>query len=146
MRHLASAASVAICCAAGPAAGQDEQVAILKKVSGTLTVVRNGENVSATKGMPLRKSDKLVSDAGASGGIVFADGTMFTIGPSSAIEIRNYVFEPRNSRYAFSMYLAKGTAIYSSGKIGRLAPQSVEVNTPRATVGVRGTRFIVKAD
>ena len=146
MRHFPVAALIAICCAAGPAAGQDEQVAILKKVSGTVTVVRNGGNLSATKGMALLKSDKLVSDAGASGGIVFVDGTMFTVGPSSVIEIRNYMFEPRESRYAFSVYLARGTAIYSSGKIGRLAPQSVEVNTPRATVGVRGTLFIVTAD
>ena len=146
MRHFPSAALIAICCAAGPAVGQDDQVAILKTLSGTVTVVRNGGNLSATKGMALLKSDKLISDAGASGGIVFADGTMFTAGPSSVIEIRNYVFEPRESRYAFSVYLARGTAIYSSGKIGRLAPQSVEVNTPRATVGVRGTRFIVTAD
>ena len=53
---------------------------------------------------------------------------------------------PKNSRYEFSLYMARGTAIYSSGKIGKLSPESVKVNTPTATVGVRGTRFIINAD
>lgn len=145
MKLFAGTAIVAICCVAGPAAGQGDEVAVLTKVSGTLTVVRNGVSVRAAKGTTLLKSDKLVSAPGASGGIVFRDGTTFTVGASSEVEIRNYVFEPKDSRYAFSVYLARGEAIYSSGKIGKLSPQSVEVNTPRATVGVRGTRFIVTA-
>lgn len=146
MRLLASASLIALFCLAGPAAAQDEHVAIFKNISGTIKVVRNGDDIGAASGMTVLKSDKVVSEAGASGGIVFKDGTLLTLGPSTEVEIRNYVFEPKESQYAFSLYLAKGTAIYSSGKIGKLSPESVSVNTPKATVGVRGTRFIVKAE
>jgi hypothetical protein len=131
---------------AGPAMGSDEHVAIFKSVSGPVKVVRLDADLSAVTGMGLLKSDKVVSGAGASSGIVFKDGTLLTVGSSSEVVIRDYVFEPRDSKYAFSLYLAKGTAIYSSGKIGKLSPDSVSVDTPKATIGVRGTRFIVKAE
>ena len=73
-------------------------------------------------------------------------GTRLTLGPGSELLVRDYVFEPRQARYAFSVHLAKGQAIYSSGKIGKLAPGSVKVSSPMATVGVRGTTFIIQAE
>lgn len=130
----------------GIAGAQDAHVAIFKNISGSLKVIRNDSPIDATVGMPLFKSDRVVSTAGATGGIAFKDGTSITIGPSSEISIRDFAFEPAESKYAFSMYLAKGTAIYSSGKIGKVSPESVHVETPNAVVGVRGTRFIVSAD
>ena len=137
---------VGACMLAGSAFGQNNHVAIFKNVAGTVKVVRHDANLTAVSGMELLKSDKVVSGPGASSGIVFKDGTSLTVGASSEVVIRDYVFEPRESKYAFSVYLAKGSAIYSSGKIGKLSPDSVSVDTPKATIGVRGTRFIVEAE
>jgi len=130
----------------GSALAQADHIAIFKNVSGPMKVVRTDANLDAVNGMELRTSDKVVAGEGASGGIVFKDGTLLTVGASTEISIRDYAFEPRDSKYAFSVYLAKGTAIYSSGKIGKLSPDSVHVDTPKASVGVRGTRFIVTAE
>lgn len=146
MRLSICAWLVAMCCLANPAFGEDNHVAIFKNISGDMKILRDGASLDAASGMPLFTSDKVISGAQASAGIVFKDGTLLTLGPSTEIQIRDYVFEPKNSKYEFSLYLAKGTAIYSSGKIGKLSPESVKVNTPSATVGVRGTRFIVKAE
>jgi hypothetical protein len=131
---------------AGAVLAQDESVAILKNVSGTVKVVRGETTIEGSHGMGLMKADRIVSEAAASGGIVFKDGTLLTVGPSTEIAIRDYIFEPKESKFAFSVYMTKGTAIYSSGKIGKLAPESVKLDTPRATVGVRGTRFIVAVE
>ena len=146
MKRTASACLIALYCLANPAFGEDNHVGIFKNVSGGMKVVRAGAAFDAAPGMPLFMSDKVVSDPGASAGLVFKDGTLVTVGPSTEIQIRDYAFEPKNSRYEFSLYMARGTAIYSSGKIGKLSPESVKVNTPTATVGVRGTRFIINAD
>ena len=124
----------------------DDHVAIFKNVTGPIKVLRQDGPVDATPGAPLFVSDKVVSGVGGSAGIVFKDGTLLTVGASSEVHLRDYVFEPKEARFDFSVYLAKGTAIYSSGKIGKLAPESVKVDTPTATVGVRGTRFIVTAE
>ena len=61
------------------------------------------------------------------------------------VDVRDYVFQPKAGKYAFSLYMSKGSAIYESGKIGKLAPEAVKVETPKATVGVRGTRFLIEA-
>ena len=124
----------------------DDHVALFKNVSGPVKVVRGTATLDATSGMTLFTADRVVSGNGASGGITFRDGTLLTIGASSQLEIRDYAFETKDSKYAFDVYLAKGSAIYSSGRIGKLSPESVRVDTPSATVGVRGTRFIVTAD
>ena len=146
MKRILAVATIASLLATGAARADDDHVALIKNVSGKTRVVRNDGFVDATSGMTLFASDRIVSGADGSTGIVFKDGTLLTVGPSTEVQLRDYAFEPKNAKYAFSMYLAKGTAIYSSGKIGKLAPDSVRVDTPTATVGVRGTRFIITAE
>ena len=136
---------VALGAAASPAFAADEHVGLFKNVVGQVHVLRGDASLPAVPGMQLFIADRLTSEAGASAGITFKDGTLLTLGAASDIKVRDYVFEPKQAKYAFSVYLAKGSAIYSSGKIGKLSPESVKVDTPTATVGVRGTRFIVEA-
>lgn len=146
MRNLICLTFVAIFCFSGIAIAQDEHVAFFKSVSGNVKITRDKSDISPVPGSQLVRSDVIVTGSHSSGGIVFKDGTLLTVGPSAEIEISRYVFQPEEAKYDFSLYLKKGTAIYSSGKLGKLAPESVSLNTPRATVGVRGTRFIIKAD
>lgn len=128
-----------------PASANDGHVALLKGVSGDISVSRQGVNLDADSGMKLFVADRVVSGTGASAGIVFKDGTVLTVGPSADVQVREFAFEPKRDKYEFFVYLARGAAVYSSGMIGRLAPEAVKVATPIATIGVRGTRFIVDA-
>ncbi len=125
---------------------QEADVAMIKNVSGNVVINRGEETIAATPGMHLQVTDTLVSGAESSSGIVFTDGTLLSMGPSSEILVENYVFEPDAEQYDFSLYLKKGRAVYSSGKIGKLAPDKIEIKTPRTTLGVRGTKFIVDVD
>ncbi|WP_439517648.1 FecR family protein [Hydrogenophaga sp.] len=131
--------------AVGHARANDAPVATLKSVSGDISVARKDALVDAGSGTQLFVSDRIVSGTNSSAGIVFKDGTVMTVGPSADIQVRDYTFEPKREKYDFFVYLAKGAAIYSSGMIGKLSPEAVKVATPIATIGVRGTRFIVDA-
>lgn len=135
----------AILCIATPAMSAGPAIGIFKNVDGAVDLLRDGETLNAKAGTKVQITDRLQSGPGASAGIVFNDGTLLTLGPSTQLQMRDYAFEPKASKYAFSAYLARGSAIYSSGTIGKLAPQSVQVSTPQATVGVRGTRFLIEA-
>ena len=128
------------------ARAQDIHVALVRNVSGDVKIICAQSDIVATVGTQLLRSDVVVSGPKSSSGIVFRDGTLLTVGASTELEISRYVFQPAEAKYDFSVYLRKGEAIYSSGKIGKLSPESVSVNTPKSTVGVRGTRFIVKVD
>lgn len=144
-RKTLAALAALLMLAGGPAVANEAHVALFKNVTGEVTVQRPAGNLAATPGMTLQVADRLVSGPGASAGIMFKDGTAVTLGPASELELRDYAFEPKDERYDFDVYLARGKAVYTSGKIGKLSPESVKVGTPTATVGVRGTRFIVEA-
>lgn len=124
----------------------EDHAALVKSVSGVVNVTRQQTSFEATGGTTLQVSDRIVTAPGASAAIVFRDGTLLTLGSGADILVRDYVFVPKDDKFAFSVYLSKGSAIYESGKIGKLSPQSVKVETPKATVGVRGTRFLIEVN
>lgn len=139
-------AAVGVLVFAGAAHANGESVATFKNVSGDIGIARNGATLNAVSGSTLFVSDRIVSGTGSSAGIVFKDGTQLTLGPSTDIQVRDYAFEPKQAKFEFFVYLARGAAVYSSGMIAKLSPESVKVATPTATIGVRGTRFIIEAD
>ena len=124
----------------------DNHVAIIKNISGSVKVIRNKSELVPMVGDHLMKMDVVISGPESSAGIVFSDGTRLAVGSSAEIEISRYLFEPEKANYDFSLYLKKGEVVYSSGKISKLAPDAITLNTPRTSVGVRGTRFIIKTD
>lgn len=120
-----------------------QHVGRLKTVSGDVQIQRGHSFVESQGGVQLMNADLLITGNNGYAGILFTDGTAVTLGPDTRFHIKKYAFEPDVEIYDFSMYLKKGSAIYSSGKIGKLSPASVNLSTPRATVGVRGTRFLI---
>jgi hypothetical protein len=145
-RYLCLLALVGFAGLAMPALAGDDHAALVKSVHGDVQVTRQHDTFKAIGGSELRVSDRVVTAPGASAAIVFRDGTLLTLGSGADILVRDYVFEPKVGKFAFTLYLARGSAIYESGKIGKLSPQSVKVETPKATVGVRGTRFLIEAN
>ena len=117
----------------------------LRKVTGSGTIVRDGRQIIAKDGIRVKAGDKLITGANGSMGVIFTDNTRVSLGPGSEINIDNYVFQPDNGSFSFLAELIQGTAAYISGTIGRLSPKSVKFKTPTAVVGIRGTRFVVKA-
>ena len=125
---------------------QDGKVAFFKKVSGDVSIKRGETIVAAADGDLILKSDVLITKANSSAGIIFTDGTTIAIDQNTECNIRDYIFDPEANSYAFDLYLKKGKAIYNSGRIGKLAPDKISLETPNAIVGTRGTHFIVQVD
>lgn len=146
IRLFALAAAGWLLCVSLPLSAAETHVALVKSVNGRVSIVQGEAARVATGGSQLRVSDRLVTEPGAAAAVVFKDGTMLTLGGGADVQVRDFVFEPKQGKYAFSLYMNQGSAIYESGKIGKLAPEAVKVETPKATVGIRGTRFLVEAD
>nr|MBF0222413.1 FecR domain-containing protein [Desulfobulbaceae bacterium] len=135
-----------LCLATAAQSETNTHVANIKNLTGSVSIVRDTVRLAAELGQQLFSADTIISSADSSAGILFTDGTSVSIGPASEVNITNYLFQPNNNEYDFSLYMNRGSALYSNGKLGKLSPESVKIHTPRATVGVRGTRFIVKVD
>jgi hypothetical protein len=123
----------------------EASIALLKRVSGKVELLRGGQVVTPVAGEPLQRADVLRTGPKSSAGISFVDGTTLAVDADSTVELRRYTFQPERGQYDFDLYLQRGAAIYSSGKLGKLAPEAVQVRTPSALIGVRGTRFHVSA-
>ncbi|WDP92067.1 MAG: FecR domain-containing protein [Desulfobacter sp.] len=138
---------IALCliltCSPLPAA---ETAGLLKTASGDVRIQRGEDMISAQKGSDLMARDTVITGQKSYAGVIFNDGTLFTMGPNTRFTLKQYRFEPKHQAYDFSMYLEQGSGLYQSGKIGKLAPEAVSLSTPKATVGIRGTRFIIKID
>lgn len=121
-----------------------DTVGSIKKLSGDAAVLRGTETIKPAAGMRLNEGDIVRTGENSSVGIIFKDSTLFSVGQKSEVVITKYLFEPKDDQYAFSLNMKKGTAVYESGRMGKLSPESVKIHTPKATIGVRGTKFMVE--
>jgi hypothetical protein len=77
-------------------------------------------------------------------GIVLTDDTTISLGPNSELAIKEYAFDPKEGKFALLARMAKGTFVYLSGVIAKLAPNSVHLEIPDATIAVRGTKLLIE--
>jgi hypothetical protein len=128
-------------------AGTDK-IGGLRKVSGNAFVQRAEatQSIKAVEGLPIYQNDTISTAENASLGIVFKDSTRISIGPDSKLVVSKYIFNPSQKKFSMLTKMMKGTASYVSGKLSQLSPGSVTVETPDATIGSRGTSFLVKVE
>ena len=80
-------------------------------------------------------------------GITFQDNTQVQVNENSRLVIDDFVYDPKSSKSGkLAVNVAAGTVRYASGQIAKNSPQNVAVNTPTATIGVRGTDFTATVD
>jgi hypothetical protein len=121
-------------------------VATVQKVSGMATVVRQGQTVSAKIGLEIYQNDTLRTGPDGSLGVVFRDDTLLSMGPESVLVIDEFVFAPKQGKFSIVIRMLKGTAAYLSGLISKLDPESAHFKTPTASIGIRGTKFVVRVE
>jgi hypothetical protein len=145
MRTLrTSVALVALLAAAPPAVAQDRPAGRVKVASGEAFIVRGGELVAAKVGQPILASDNLKTGASGALGVTLADNTRVSLGPSSEVRLERFIYEPGAGRMGLVLKFVRGVAAYVSGRIAKLAPDSIRLETPAAIVGVRGTTLTVR--
>ena len=130
----------AFCAAPSPIIGT------LQRVSGTAAVVRQDQILPAKVGLEIQANDTLRTGTEGSIGVMFLDDTVLSLGPGSGLVIDEFVYAPRQGKLSLVFRMIKGTAVYLSGLIAKLAPDSVRFVTPSASVGFRGTKFAVKVE
>ena len=82
-----------------------------------------------------------------SSNITFKDDTKLRVTENSRLVIDDFVFDPKASDAGrLAVKVGMGTVRYASGQIAKNNPQRVAVNTPTATVAVRGTDFTMTVD
>lgn len=138
------ALAILLAAATGASAqGERNQVALVKVVDGQVFTLRADERSELGVGEPIFIEDVVETHAG-SVGLTFKDGSRISIGPNSRVQFTDFAFAPTEGRLSMVIDFFRGTLLYVSGVIAKLAPEAVKVRTPVATVAVRGTRFLAE--
>lgn len=114
--------------------------------AGEATVVRSGNAIPASRGMRLFSGDLLRTGADGHASAVLRDDTALSLGPDSQLAIDEFVYSPAQGRLSMLLRMIRGTLAYLSGKIGKLSPGAARLETPVATIGVRGTRLAIRVE
>lgn len=144
MRRLFIITAMFFCILVGYVYASEQAVGSLRMVSGEAFVERDSKDIKAANGLQLYQGDLLKTGKDGSMGIIFKDDSRMSMGPNSRLSITKYMFKPADNNLSMLTKISKGTATYNSGRIGKLSPQSVSMETPTSTIGIRGTSFYIK--
>ena len=143
------AASPAPAPALAPAAPAkaDPQAGFVKSVRGNVQLLNGtGATRPASPGDALGTVDRIVTGPDSSASVVLRDDTTLVVGPSSRLDLKEFHFDGTTYEGGMLVSLLRGSMRMITGLIGKTNPDAVRVETQTATIGIRGTDFIVQAD
>ena len=140
--------ALALVAATAPAFAQQPQSAAgrIKVASGSAFIVRAGTLVPARAGEMVFEADGLKTGVDGRLGITLKDDTRVSIGPGSEVRLDRFVFAPADGRLGLVLKVVRGVMAYVSGRIAKLSPDSIRLETPAAVVGVRGTTLALRVE
>ena len=116
------------------------------QIKGSGVLEREGKIViEGEVGAGVKSMDEAVTANGTMR-IDFIDETRVELTEQSRLVIDEFVYDPANDIGSLSMKASLGTVRYASGQIAKKYKQNVKISTPSATIGVRGTDFIMVVD
>ena len=110
---------------------------------GVLT--REDQELSADVGSDILLYDLLNTGNGRMA-IEFLDESNLRLTEHSRVLIDEVIYDPNPSKSKMVMQFAMGTARFTSGKIGIMNKANIDIQTPTATIGIRGTDFTTTID
>ena len=109
------------------------------------SIKRSNQQIEANRGTGIQMNDA-VSTLKTKIGITFEDKTTVRITEQSRLVVDDFVYDPKKGTGKLAMNVALGTVRYASGATGKNSRENVKINTPTATISVRGTDFTMTVD
>lgn len=122
-----------------PAATARNAAATVRLVDGPVTLIAADKSTRTPRtGDILLEGDALITGVNAEAHLDMADGGFMAIRPDTRIEIREYRANGMDDDRSV-IGLLKGSLRSITGWIGASSPRNYVIQTPSATIGVRGT-------
>ena len=105
----------------------------------------SGQTLTANLDTDIQSYDNVETENGRLK-IKFVDETQISLTEHTQIEITEYVYDPNPSKSKMAMNFVAGTARFATGGLGLVPKENIQVQTPTATIGIRGTDFTTTVD
>ncbi len=117
-----------------------QQIGVVTIAYGTATAEGADGVRDLVKDSPLYLDDVVsTGPKGSAVEIKFTDGALLSQGPNSTILLDEYVFDPDQSTGEMAIKMLQGTFRSVTGEIVDMNPEGFQLETPLATIGIRGT-------
>jgi hypothetical protein len=123
-----------------------DHIGIVKSLGGEVVIVRSDRTIQAAPNLRLQEGDIIQTGANGKVGLILEDDTVISMGYNSKIALKRFMFQPNEKKLSFIARVFHGTISFLSGQIAKLAPNQVEIETPYATVGSRGTHILIQLE
>jgi VCBS repeat-containing protein len=114
------------------------------KLTGNATAIRNGVSIVLNQGDTVHKGDVVQSGSDSTLGITFIDGTVFGLASNAKMVLNEMIYDPSGSDNKSLLSLVQGTISFVAGATAKKG--DMKVDTPVATMGIRGTAVLVEID
>ncbi|WP_024517755.1 FecR domain-containing protein [Bradyrhizobium sp. Tv2a-2] len=129
---------------AGGAAVAGQVIGHVTKLAGSATAIRNGVSIILNMGDNVEKGDVVQSGSDSTLGVTFIDGTVFGLSSNARMVLNEMVYDPNGSNNSSLLSLVAGTITFVAGETAKHG--DMKVDTPVATMGIRGTAVLVEID
>ena len=113
--------------------------------TGVGKIVRQNEDLNNLNNLPIELND-IAETAMGSMKIEFLDKAQLDLKEHSEVLIDEIYYDPDPSLSKMSMKFTMGTARFASGSLGLVNKANIDIQTPTATIGIRGTDFTTTID
>lgn len=96
-------------------------------------------------GSSIVEGDRIITGGDAIAIIVFIDEGRISLRSDSELLVRQYKVDPAGQQSRLDFELVRGSVRQISGQAAKAQPEQYRLNTPVASIGVRGTDFLAKA-
>ena len=118
----------------------------VSEIKGKGSITRtDGAKVEIEQSLDVFSYDEVTTGRGRTA-INFVEDTRVEITEHSRLIIDEFVYDPANNEGGFTLTAALGTVRYASGQIAKDNRENIKIQTPTATIGVRGTDFAMIVD
>jgi tRNA-binding EMAP/Myf-like protein len=115
-------------------------------IKGDVVIKRDTKEIVAKVGSILELKDSVISKGSSRAMILFNDKTTITVGKNSNLAVEEFVQDEKvvaNNKATFKF--GNGVFRTITGKIGKLNKEKFKIKTSTASIGIRGTVFLVEA-
>ena len=116
-----------------------QDIGVAKVVQGQMTASGPEGSRSLHQGDHVFKGDTLATAKGSAGSIEFLDKTVLNVGEGAKVSLDQYVYDASKGTGKVLFKLAQGTFRTVTGEIVKNNPESFKMQSPLATIGIRGT-------
>lgn len=130
--------------AGGSASVAPAVIGHVTKLTGNATAIRNGVSIILNQGDTVHKGDVVQAGSDSTLGITFIDGTVFGLASNAKMVLNEMIYDPNGSDNKSLLSLVAGTISFVAGATAKKG--DMKVDTPVATMGIRGTAVLVEID